>query len=493
MRNSKIIFMVIVVMLLAVSVLAQEGPKKARRGGIIGALESVLKDMEKERQDTPGEDEALAKIPDELKEKTDFIKEEGEREESASTTDAEGNTTTVYRTKNGVWVTKVTDKNGNLIREERKIQTPDGGKKVETIDHKTGKRIQEIYDRNGNLVSSLTIDEKKKTRRRAMYKDGIIIGAKTIDGDGNITRATYKDAKVEYSDTKDIEGKTTRTIDHEVKNGFDVVRVIDHKKGTTTKSIIAPDGSSIFRTEDNETGETLSEVGISADGKLFTYQTGSDADKAFKEAERISMTEYSSDKDFIGGEESDASQFRYKNQAELDRQNRLLEEQMRGGKAVSGGDIIVSSQFKEVTKSSRREGQEGESESDIEHITSSSEVRAVNPDGQYSVKSAGEPVSDEGYGKTPSEALSNALNSAAGTVITKIKSEFLGRMHSTQKTDGGKVTQWSSDEDRTSTLDASSFAVFKGYEVESVGVEDGQYVVKVKAQPGVTERKTERK
>jgi len=57
------------------------------------------------------------------------------------------------------------------------------------------------------------------------------------------------------------------------------------------------------------------------------------------------------------------------------------------------------------------------------------------------------------------------------------------------------VTQ-QSDEDITSTLDASSFAVFDGYEVESVSVRtyeddrfDDHFVVKVRATSGVTVRK----
>lgn len=42
MRNAKIIFMLIVAIPLAVSVLAQEGPRKASRGGIIGKMKEVL-------------------------------------------------------------------------------------------------------------------------------------------------------------------------------------------------------------------------------------------------------------------------------------------------------------------------------------------------------------------------------------------------------------------------------------------------------------------
>src|SRR3989338_3504806 len=115
MRNSKIIFMFIVAMLLGVSVsmfstsslLAEEGAKKAGRGGIIGALEVIRKGME-EKDSAVMKDEAqpkpeIKKVEDEWN--PDFIVEDGERgREVISTTDEQGNTTTVYRTKNGVWV-----------------------------------------------------------------------------------------------------------------------------------------------------------------------------------------------------------------------------------------------------------------------------------------------------------------------------------------------------------------------------------------------------
>lgn len=311
--------------------------------------------------------------------------------------------------------------------------------------------------------------------------------SKTTDSSGNVTRTTYDEkGRIQHSEAKDKSGKVKETTDREDVGGSDTVKHVDHERGVTTVTTTAPDGSKIEETRDNKTGETLSEVGISANGKPFIYKTGPDADKAFEEAEPISKVKRSSTHDWVKGEESEANEFRiHKDEAELDRQ---LKEQMTGGEAVTGGNIIVSSNFKERTKSSQREGQEGELETSIEQVAMSSEVRGVKPDGGYGVKPAGEPVPGKGYGKTPSEALFDALDSAASTVTTKIRSEFLDRMRQMQKTDGGVVTQ-QSDEDITSTLDASSFAVFKGYEVESVGMEDGHYVVKVKAQPGVTERK----
>ena len=49
---------------------------------------------------------------------------------------------------------------------------------------------------------------------------------------------------------------------------------------------------------------------------------------------------------------------------------------------------------------------------------------------------------------------------------------------------------YKSDEDRLSTLDASSFAVFDKYEVESVTQDkDGNFIVRVKATPGIAVRK----
>lgn len=501
MRNSKTIFMFIVAMSLAVSVsifvvssaLGQDKPKKGKSGGIIGALGDILEDLEdkdtgkgaegkeglekeekKEEEKKEEVPEEEFDMPDEPKWEPNFIKiKEEEKEQLDSTTDDEGNTITVYKTRDGVWIKETRDKDGKLIRVEKKKELPNGRKKVEIVDYSTGKRTQEVYDRNGNLVSSLTVDEKKGKRTRSLYVGGIITSSVSIDSQRNITRTTYDGkGRFQKSETKD-------------KNGIDTVKHVDYEKGVTTVTATAPDGSKTQETRDNKTGETLSEVGISADGKLFTYKTGSDADKAFEEAEPISTTKYSSTQDWVKGEERGTSEFRHKDQAEMDRQ---LEAQMKGGKAVTGEDIIVSSDFKERSKFSRQESQEGKSETDIEHLAMNSEVRAVNPDGRYGVKSVGEPVSAEGYGNTPSEALSNALNSAASTVTTKIKSEFLDQTRQTQKTDGGAETQ-EDEEDITSTVDASSFAVFKGYEVEAVKADGGGYVVRVRATPGVTVRK----
>jgi len=486
MRNSKMIFMFIVAILLAVSVsmfitsslLAEEDTKKAGRGGIIGALEGIRKGME-EKDSAVMKDEAqpkpeIKKVEDEWH--PDFIVEEGERgREVISTTDEQGNTTTVYKTKNGVWVKEVTDKNGNVILVERKTETPDGGKKVETIDHKAGTKTQATYDAEGRMTSSYT-ENINGTKTVAKYKGGVIALSRTTDSLGNATRTTYDhQGRVEHSQTKDKAGKVKETTDREV----------DNERGITTVTATAPDGSKIEETRDNKTGETLSEIGISADGNPFIYKTGSDADKAFEQGEHISTTIYESTQDFVGGEERGSSQFRHKDPARL---NRQLQEQMAGGEAVSGDDIIVSSNFKESSKSSRQQGQKGESETGIEHTYSTSEIRAVSPDGQYSVKSVGNSVSGEGYGKTPSEALSNALDEAASVVITHIKSEFLDRTRSTQKTDGNVETH-KFDEDITSTLDASSFAVFDKYEVESVRTDEGDFVVRVKAFPGITVRK----
>lgn len=387
------------------------------QGGIIGKLKGVLKKVEGKDKEgeksSPGEDGSATKkedkdkkiadkrgdedgldLPDGLNRKPDFILPEEEKEQLGLTTDEEGNTTTVYKTKDGAWI----------------------------------------------------------------------------------------------KETKDKNGKVKQTIERKEIDGIDTVKHVDHEKGVTTVTQTQPDGSKIQETRDNKTGETLSEVGISANGKLFTYKTGSDADKAFEEGEHISTTKYSSAKDWVKGEESGASEFRYKGQAELDELDRQLKTQMAGGSAVTGDDIIVSSNFKERSRSSRQESQNGESATSIEHLAMSSEVRAVNPDGQYGVKSAGEPVSAEGVGKTPSEALSNALNSAASTVATKIKSEFIDQMRSTRKTDGGAETLKAED-DISSTIDSSSFVVFDGYEVESVRTDEGCFVVKVKATPGVTVRK----
>ena len=496
MRNSKMIFMFMVAMLLGVSasmfitssLLAEEDTKKAGRGGIIGALEGIRKGME-EKDSAVMKDEAqpkpeIKKVEDEWH--PDFIVEEGERgREVISTTDEQGNTTTVYRTKNGVWVKEVTDKNGNVILVERKVETPDGGKKVETIDHKAGTKTQATYDAEGRMTSSYT-ENINGTKTVAKYKGGVIMLSRTTDSLGNLTRTTYDhQGRVEHSQTKDKSGKVKETTDREDIEGTDTVKHVDNERGITTVTATAPDGSKIEETRDNKTGETLSEVGISADGNHFIYKTGSDADKAFEEGEHISTTKYSSTKDWVGDQESETEFRIHKDEAELDRQ---LKAQMAGEKAVSGDDIIVSSNFTERTRVSRQENQDGERATEIEHIATSSEVRAVNPDGQYIVKSAGKQVSAEGYGKTPSEALSNALDSAAGTVITHIKSEFLERTRHTQKTDG-RVETYKSDEDITSTLDASSFAVFDGYEVESVKTDEGHFVVKVRATPGVTVRK----
>lgn len=512
MKSVRWFLLIVVCFSLAGGFLIKQEKDAYAQGGIIGKLKGVLEKVEgkdKEGEKTsPGEDGSATKkedrdkktadkggnedeldMPDELEWKPDFIVEDGEKDrEVISTTDEQGNTTTVYKTKNDVWVKKVTDKNGNVILDERKVETPDGGKKVETIDHKAGTKTQATYDAKGRMTSSYT-ENINGTKTAAKYKGGVIMVSKTTDSSGNVTGTTYDNqGRVEHSETKDKAGKVKETTDRKDEKGTDIVKHVDHEKGVTTVTATAPDGSKIQETRDNKTGETLSEVGISADGKLFTYKTGSDADKAFEKAERISMTKISSTQDWVKDKESEANESRiHKDETELDRQ---LEAQMAGGKAVrvSGDDIIVSSNYKDITKSSRRENQEGELETSTQQIAMSYEVRGVKPDGDYGVKPAGAPVFAEQYGKTPSEALFNALESAAATVITNIKSEFLDRMRHMQKTDGGVETR-KDEEDITSTLDASSFAVFDKYEVESVKTDGGNYVVKVRATPGVTVRK----
>lgn len=400
MRNYKTIFMFIVAMSFAVSalifvvssVLAMEEKESERVRAERSRLKKEWEAKKKELRKPQLPDKMPDEILDELMENPDFIVEEGDREQLGSTTDEEGNTVTVYKTKDGVWV----------------------------------------------------------------------------------------------KETRDKDGKVKETTDREDVGGTDTVKHVDHERGVTTVTTTAPDGSKTEETRDNKTGETLTEIGISANGKQSIYQTGPDAKKAFEAGERIAKAEYLSLTDFVQGGGAFANNFYHKNQAEIDRQ---LIDQMKGGKAVTGGNTIVSGNFNERSKSLLHESQNGKSATDTQYLAMRSEAKAVNPAGQYGVKAVGEPVSAKGVGKSPSEALSSFRDSAAYTVVTKIKSEFIDHVRSTQKTTGGK-TEENVKQSISENLDASSFVVFDSYEVKSVRKdEEGNYVVEGTATPGITVRK----
>lgn len=375
-----------------------EAPKKPVKG-ITGILrDTLLKAVEEEagkHVETHGLEEK--ELPEGAEKKK--IEAAGQKTTLGSTTDENGNTTTVSKTDNGVWITETTDQDGNPVSTQQKIDLPGGGHRAETVNHQTGSVTRTV-----------------------------------VNGDGSATS---------------VETNT--------------------RSNTTTTTQTNADRSIFRETKDSTTGETLNEAGLTPDGRPLIYQTGKYADEAFKAGETVAGSRAVSSRDW----KQDAESYMRirRQQEELDRQ---LISQMQGGEQVKGNDVIVSSQF------SSRSSSRGDQDS-VEQTQSDYEIKQVDPNGAYEVSPFGNPVDAEQWGDTPSEALANAIEAVSYQMRQHVQSEFIDHTRSTDS---------SVEENVQENLESSSFAVLKDYAVESVGrTADGQYVVKIKARAGVTQKR----
>ncbi|MBI1976374.1 MAG: hypothetical protein HYS56_02565 [Candidatus Omnitrophica bacterium] len=477
-------------------------------GGIIGKMRGVLKKMnepdsgkkveafpekgvgeEKEKNDETLIEEDQGEIA--LEEKKEFIETKGQRTPMGSTVDENGNTVTTSKTDNDVWITEVTDPNGNLISTKKRIDLPGGGEKIEIKNHQTGEISQVM---TGTLGQKTGAFEKLADGTKIMrtYENGRKSGSKVTHPNGGVTKTVFDaEGKPQYGKTFDSQGNVLATLGRkDFENGSSMVWETDSRKKTTTSTYTEPDGSVIWETKDDQTGETLNRAGLNADGSRILYQTGKYADDAFRQGGVVAADKTTSGQDWKRNTEE------YQNQFEMDEQDefeldRELFSQMNGGDPVTGRDLIVSSRFTSHNESSESEGHGRELDWEGTSQTQSGyEVRGVDPKGAYEVKPLGNPVAVEGLGKTPSQALMNAMNDASHTVATHIQSEFVDHQQSTQEMRGEEIKDWSFQKSVRDDSQHDSFVVFKDYVVESVSQADtGEYQVKLKARPGVTTKR----
>ena len=434
---------------------------------------------------------------------------------TATTTDDDGNTVTTTLTDNGVWVTTVTDPDGNVLSTTTKVTLDDGFGNQVPVRTQTvlpgGATTRTVYDRNGQPAHRRTIpaDAGPGAKTDVVFEDGVATAAKSTDGDGNATVARLEDGEPVAAVTTGGDGNTTvsrfvdgattfeqttdaqdRAVETYQQNDDGVVTVArtDHDKGTTTVDAVAANGTRWIETRDNRTGETVHEVGVSADGKLIRYQLGKDADLAHALGEPVATVRYESTQDFMDAAgDQEIAEFEHAGGAEFEQQ---LAAQQAGGDKVVGHNLTMSSEFRERSVATRVEGPGGDRETDVEKIRMRYEVRQVPGDGPIGVVSAGaDPVSVDGYGQTRAEAWASALEEAGATMITNIRSETRDYIASNQTTRGGVVTDWGEVEVFEHVLDADSFVAIEDCVVDEVVAEDGGYRVRITARPGVTVRR----
>ncbi|MDP6685628.1 MAG: hypothetical protein QGI05_01600, partial [Candidatus Omnitrophota bacterium] len=184
MMNSKKVFTSTVVFLLAglvflftaSPVLAQNG------GGIIGKMRGVLRSMEDGGDAGGGEAGGGKGDGGNLKKDKDKPKKV-----LASSTDQDGNTTTVSDGGDGVQIIDVTDKDGKPISTTRKKKDDSGDEWIDVTDHTTGKVTKTLVGKDGQTIFSDTYDSVMRD------DDGNITGWTKNDDRGRETESLWQD------------------------------------------------------------------------------------------------------------------------------------------------------------------------------------------------------------------------------------------------------------------------------------------------------------
>ncbi len=430
----------------------------------------------------------LAKLRDGRSPDEPFIEPKGPPTPTASTTDEQGNTTTVSMTKDGVWITEVAGPDGRPISTTKKQELPDGTGRTETVDHQTG-RVSQVETAVENMQRQKKTSLEREpdgTTTATVYENGRPSGSRITRPDGTVTRTVFdQEGRPQYGNTTDRQGNELATLGRkDFTDGDSMTWETDNRRNTTTMTSRFADSSLIQTITDTKTGETLSRAGLNPDGSRISPQTGKYVDDAFKQADVFTTRRMTSSRDWKRGTEESADKFGYNQQQEaLDRQ---LLGQMRGGQPVTGSDLIVSSRSIDRMRSFDRGGEDWE---ETEFQRSDYEIRHVKPEGDYEIKPWGNPVSGVGEGSTPSKALANALNSASHVVSSHVTSEMIDHIRSAEARQGREAT--SVDEAYVqSDAEASSFVVFKDYVVKRAGrTETGAYEVEIAARPGLATKR----
>jgi hypothetical protein len=423
-------------------------------------------------------DQEFAKFRDGRSPDEPFIADpEGPLIPTASSTDEHGNTITASRTENGVWITEVTGPDGTPLSTTKRQERPDGEERTETVDHRTGavSRVETGVE-SGQRIKKASFERAPDgTKTLTAYENGKQSGSRTTHPNGDVTKTVFdSEGKPQYGKTTDSQGHELATFARkDFDDGDSATRETDTRRNTTTFTSRYADGGMSQEIEDSKTGEVLSGVRVGPDGSLAGYEPGKYADDAFKKAGVVATNRTTSSRDWKQDTES-SMQIR-RPQEELDRQ---LLSQMKGGQPVTGSDLITSSRSTDQMRSFERKGSnQPEDWEDTERQQGDSEIRQLDPAGEYQVQPVGNPVGAEGEGETPSEAWANALHEAGNSVNVHIESEM--------------IDQTRGDEEHVrSDATHTSVAVFKDVLVEHVGrTEDGGYAVKITARPGLTTKR----
>lgn len=305
---------------------------------------------------------------------------------------------------------------------------------------------------------------------------------------GGATQITYdKEDLVRSSRTLDKDKRVLETYQKH-KDGSASYKLFNHKTGVTTEGEIWENGSQVIKQVDKD-GTLLNEVGLTKKGSLFfSYTIGGDEENGWKAGITFSKGRAESKQSFIADTHSLSESYENPRQAEIDQK---LIVQMNGGKAVAGEDLIVRNTWKtDVEFESHEAMNKSLRDRDYEHITSDTEIRAIDPNGPYDVRHVGlNPVKGSGEGKSQSEALSNALQEAAHVVRTDIQSEWISHTKSHEASKGGKTTAWTMDERVAEQSEHRANVILKDYKVTAVKKTEFGYEVIIDATPGVTVRK----
>lgn len=210
---------------------------------------------------------------------------------------------------------------------------------------------------------------------------------------------------------------------------------------------------------------------------------------AFSDGESLFTNQGRIDRSITTGGGEANTDFNAKDQAKTDQQ--LLDFKDGKSKDMSGGNIIVNSDFRQDTTLSRQEGSQGKASGGSEKVRAGLDIRQVGKD--FTMQGSGKYIPGSGMGRSPSEALAGAIEESANSMRTDIKSDFTDKTTASRQIGDNK--DWSVQQTTTSKIESTSFVPINDYKVTGVqeikDKVDGStwYKVDVKAQRGTVSKK----